>query len=220
MDAELEFAIQPNTTGKQLFDQVGGARHLCVAQKCELYLSFGWTLRPRGRTTVCCPELMRSREECECQWVLGWLWVRPTSVRGGQTVCPLCGSAVWAAFSPQMKRGRLLMSLHTSSKPFRWGLCDQFVSTKSPAQNWKLFSNSCAQLRWVSFFSFNLWTFKSSSAGASIPVTSCLCYLTHTHTHTHTFLRRTVFPCWSDVLSPQWWWLCLVLPMWVKTCLM
>lgn len=23
MDAELEFAIQPNTTGKQLFDQVG-----------------------------------------------------------------------------------------------------------------------------------------------------------------------------------------------------
>ena len=24
MDAELEFAIQPNTTGKQLFDQVGG----------------------------------------------------------------------------------------------------------------------------------------------------------------------------------------------------
>lgn len=24
MDAELEFAVQPNTTGKQLFDQVGG----------------------------------------------------------------------------------------------------------------------------------------------------------------------------------------------------
>lgn len=24
MDAELEFAIQPNTTGKQLFDQVSG----------------------------------------------------------------------------------------------------------------------------------------------------------------------------------------------------
>lgn len=29
MDAELEFAIQPNTTGKQLFDQVG----LCALQR-------------------------------------------------------------------------------------------------------------------------------------------------------------------------------------------
>lgn len=54
MDAELEFAIQPNTTGKQLFDQVRGTW-------CLVFL-FGWTLRPRGRMTVCCPELMRSRE--------------------------------------------------------------------------------------------------------------------------------------------------------------
>ena len=29
MDAELEFAIQPNTTGKQLFDQVG----LCALER-------------------------------------------------------------------------------------------------------------------------------------------------------------------------------------------
>ena len=29
MDAELEFAIQPNTTGKQLFDQVG----LCTLER-------------------------------------------------------------------------------------------------------------------------------------------------------------------------------------------
>lgn len=29
MDAELEFAIQPNTTGKQLFDQVG----LCALKR-------------------------------------------------------------------------------------------------------------------------------------------------------------------------------------------
>lgn len=28
MDAELEFAIQPNTTGKQLFDQVGQTSNL------------------------------------------------------------------------------------------------------------------------------------------------------------------------------------------------
>lgn len=27
MDAELEFAIQPNTTGKQLFDQVSISMH-------------------------------------------------------------------------------------------------------------------------------------------------------------------------------------------------
>lgn len=26
MDAELEFAIQPNTIGKQLFDQVSGSK--------------------------------------------------------------------------------------------------------------------------------------------------------------------------------------------------
>lgn len=34
MDAELEFAIQPNTTGKQLFDQVG----LCefASENCHL----------------------------------------------------------------------------------------------------------------------------------------------------------------------------------------
>lgn len=29
MDAELEFAIQPNTTGKQLFDQVSKKDHKC-----------------------------------------------------------------------------------------------------------------------------------------------------------------------------------------------
>ena len=32
MDAELEFAIQPNTTGKQLFDQVG----LCTSEGSQL----------------------------------------------------------------------------------------------------------------------------------------------------------------------------------------
>lgn len=35
MDAELEFAIQPNTTGKQLFDQVSRCHSHC----CELLLS-------------------------------------------------------------------------------------------------------------------------------------------------------------------------------------
>lgn len=35
MDAELEFAIQPNTTGKQLFDQVN-----FPAKVCTLWLSF------------------------------------------------------------------------------------------------------------------------------------------------------------------------------------
>lgn len=29
MDAELEFSFQPNTTGKQLFDQVGTSRRRC-----------------------------------------------------------------------------------------------------------------------------------------------------------------------------------------------
>lgn len=32
MDAELEFAIQPNTTGKQLFDQVGTHVETCISQ--------------------------------------------------------------------------------------------------------------------------------------------------------------------------------------------
>lgn len=34
MDAELEFAIQPNTTGKQLFDQV-----TCLSEPRFAYLS-------------------------------------------------------------------------------------------------------------------------------------------------------------------------------------
>lgn len=47
MDAELEFAIQPNTTGKQLFDQVGATSNrlslVCGHRKksgnCELVRS-------------------------------------------------------------------------------------------------------------------------------------------------------------------------------------
>lgn len=47
MDAELEFAIQPNTTGKQLFDQVGitsnlsslGCSHGKKSGNCELVRS-------------------------------------------------------------------------------------------------------------------------------------------------------------------------------------
>lgn len=39
MDAELEFAIQPNTTGKQLFDQVsdGAAEDLKLIQMLWFY---------------------------------------------------------------------------------------------------------------------------------------------------------------------------------------
>ncbi len=39
MDAELEFAIQTNTTGKQLFDQVGSSvLHYDVFHCCVVYL--------------------------------------------------------------------------------------------------------------------------------------------------------------------------------------
>lgn len=38
MDAELEFAIQPSTTGKQLFDQVDRSTHIhthcCLSMLC------------------------------------------------------------------------------------------------------------------------------------------------------------------------------------------
>lgn len=54
MDAELEFAIQPNTTGKQLFDQVRATFVL-------VHLFPGNS----GRITVCYPLLMRSRAEGE-----------------------------------------------------------------------------------------------------------------------------------------------------------
>ena len=36
MDAELEFAIQPNTTGKQLFDQVS----LCQLFDMKLFVEY------------------------------------------------------------------------------------------------------------------------------------------------------------------------------------
>lgn len=43
MDAELEFAVQPSTTGKQLFDQVSGRggplrRPLALSQRLGLNL--------------------------------------------------------------------------------------------------------------------------------------------------------------------------------------
>lgn len=38
MDAELEFAIQPNTTGKQLFDQVWEIHNLDL----QYPVSFQW----------------------------------------------------------------------------------------------------------------------------------------------------------------------------------
>lgn len=31
----------------------------------------------------------KQREECQCQWVLGWVWVWPGSVWAGRTVCSL-----------------------------------------------------------------------------------------------------------------------------------
>lgn len=54
MDAELEFAIQPNTTGKQLFDQVSfnPTKHailcacLCVVYICLYVLGGVHMLRP------------------------------------------------------------------------------------------------------------------------------------------------------------------------------
>lgn len=54
MDAELEFAIQPNTTGKQLFDQVGRTRnsHLKknTGQKNTLFVYT--TVRNKRMTTL------------------------------------------------------------------------------------------------------------------------------------------------------------------------
>ena len=48
MDAELEFAIQPNTTGKQLFDQVGTELQTCTAQPSSIFL---YTSQTRLRLT-------------------------------------------------------------------------------------------------------------------------------------------------------------------------
>lgn len=56
MDAELEFAIQPNTTGKQLFDQVSKKSILrtetwhvgvWVLEKLTLCFLYSYTVSPR-----------------------------------------------------------------------------------------------------------------------------------------------------------------------------
>lgn len=55
MDAELEFAIQPNTTGKQLFDQVGFCELKRAGSQVEKSVcSIGITLASTFITLVGC----------------------------------------------------------------------------------------------------------------------------------------------------------------------
>ena len=69
MDAELEFAIQPNTTGKQLFDQV---IFILLQLNLEVTTNPGWSLEKWAGANfgdVCFPSPFDLRRITAINWI-------------------------------------------------------------------------------------------------------------------------------------------------------
>uniref|UniRef100_A0A8C7ZDA4 FERM domain-containing protein n=1 Tax=Oryzias sinensis TaxID=183150 RepID=A0A8C7ZDA4_9TELE len=109
MDAELEFAIQPNTTGKQLFDQV---RTTTSPEDSKSLSTAYFCLSKKTESNPLCVFVCVCVCVCVCVFVFVWSFQVKEAILNDENYCPPETAVLLASYAVQAKYGDYSKDVH------------------------------------------------------------------------------------------------------------